>query len=304
MDATGIDGHAYAERRFRDDEPLPWDVVNTGITKDYLLAERDLAIRCSMTQDCVEGCTGCGLQCTAQSPEEPPATAVAELPAVDELPVRSRDAAQPRLRVRSVFAKTGRLRYLSHLELMNALLRALRRAAVPVVLSEGFHPKPDLSFGPPLGVGVAGEREFFDMEVTSPFDVESYTNLLNATLPDGLSVGPMAIVSRQEGTLGSFIRRYQYRVIGPEGLLPPAEAALSSRTPFLVEREGKRIDLLLCIESVEKHEGSFLLTLLEGAGFSVRIGEVVEALFGTPLRELDVTRTAVYGWRDGWVEPL
>ncbi|HSW63951.1 MAG TPA: TIGR03960 family B12-binding radical SAM protein [Dissulfurispiraceae bacterium] len=303
MDATGIDGHSYAQRRFEIDAALPWDVVNIGVTKKYLAAELDRALQGSITQDCKVNCTGCGLRCAEQVLQPAVLLTAADVPADVRL-TGAQKSAGSRLRMRVRFSKSGRLRYLSHLELMNALLRALRRADVPVVISEGFHPKPELSFGPPLGVGVAGEREFFDMEVTAPFDVESYTNALNATLPDGLLIGQMAIVSRQNGSLGSFIKRYQYRVPCPSALRPEIADALSSKAAILIERDGKEIDLSRCIESVEAYEGVFWLMLLEGAGFSVRIGEVVETLFGMPLRELEVARTAVYGWRDEWVEPL
>ncbi len=293
---------AYAQRRFGIDEALPWDIVDIGVTKDYLREELDRAMQCGMTQDCVEGCTGCGLQCAGTLPHPSDIRDGANLPVTSE--PKTAQKKDERLRVRVRFSKTGRLRYLSHLELLTALMRALRRAGVPVVLSEGFHPKPILSFGPPLGVGVAGEREFFDMEVTSPFDVESYTNLLNATLPDGLCIGQMAIMSRQAGTLGGFIKRYQYRITGPEGVLPEIWSALKDKSPILIEREGKKLDLACCIESVEEHAGSFLLTMQEAAGYNVRLGEAIETLFGMKLRNIEATRTAVYGMRETWVEPL
>jgi len=52
----------YAERKFRKDECLPWDVIDTGVSGEYLLAERAKAERGEFTADCAaDGCRGCGV---------------------------------------------------------------------------------------------------------------------------------------------------------------------------------------------------------------------------------------------------
>ncbi|MCX7599933.1 MAG: TIGR03936 family radical SAM-associated protein [Armatimonadetes bacterium] len=57
------------------------------------------------------------------------------------------------------YRKTGRLRYLSHLDVTRAMERALRRAAVRVAYTQGYNQRMRLSFGPPLPVGAEGLRE-------------------------------------------------------------------------------------------------------------------------------------------------
>jgi radical SAM-linked protein len=86
-------------------------------------------------------------------------------------------------RYRLEYAKNGTARFLSHRELMTSLQRALRRASFPLSYSKGYNPRPKLSFGPPLGVGVAGLREYMDLELTEGINVEDYLNCLNCLLP-------------------------------------------------------------------------------------------------------------------------
>ena len=57
----------------------------------------------------------------------------------------------------------GELRFLSHLDLVRTFERALRRAHIPVALTEGFHPKPKLSFACPLAVGITSQAEYGDV---------------------------------------------------------------------------------------------------------------------------------------------
>jgi hypothetical protein len=97
------------------------------------------------------------------------------------------------------------VRFLSHIETLNTLQRAVRRTGLPISFTEGFHPRPRLSYGPPLGVGMEGYREFFDMELVeqAPVTPERFAGLL----PDGLRIlecrGPFG---RSGGAIPSRLR--------------------------------------------------------------------------------------------------
>ena len=72
--------------------------------------------------------------------------------------------ADPRLfRLRVRYAKSGRLALLSHLEVVRALERAVRRARLPFAVTNGFSPHMRIAFGAALPVGVGGSDEFFDL---------------------------------------------------------------------------------------------------------------------------------------------
>lgn len=62
FEKEGIDPRAYTGRRFAGDEYLPWDVIDTGMRREFLLEEREKAARGEFTPDCVTGgCQGCGV---------------------------------------------------------------------------------------------------------------------------------------------------------------------------------------------------------------------------------------------------
>ena len=91
-----------------------------------------------------------------------------------------------KLRLR--FSKTGTAKYISHLDLIATMTRALRRAGTVLEYSHGFNPHPYLSAALPLPVGCASMCELLDLTVLSAPSYECFTESVNATLPDGLIV--------------------------------------------------------------------------------------------------------------------
>ena len=69
------------------------------------------------------------------------------------------------MRVRIKFTKTGCLKFIGHLDVMRFFQKAIRRAELPVSLSEGFSPHMLMSFAAPLGVGKTSSGEYFDLDL-------------------------------------------------------------------------------------------------------------------------------------------
>ncbi len=61
FEETGVDTHFYANRQRSYDEVLPWDFIDIGVTKEYLIKENEKSKQETLTQDCREGCTNCGI---------------------------------------------------------------------------------------------------------------------------------------------------------------------------------------------------------------------------------------------------
>ena len=339
MDKTGIDGAAYSERSFGRDERLPWDAIDIGIKKDFLYREYEHALSEVRTPGCRDVCSACGLKCSGELQNRGIGESENRRLGDNDLKKSSgssfrcfsdplirpfSDSPISRIRVRVQFTKLGRLRYLSHLELATAVLRGLRRAGVLFDFSKGFHPAPRVAFGPSLSVGVAGEREYFDMEVFSPFDIEFYKGEINGSMPAEIRIGRMAIIPYNELSLSTFISRYEYTIKGlrADALMDGranvfmgasfSSADCRERPSLIVRRNDKEVDIAPCIERVAiagesgddcgKRDISLILT--DQGPIKARIGEVAEALFGRSFREMDIIRTALYGWKNGWVEPL
>src|SRR5437762_6344344 len=97
-------------------------------------------------------------------------------------------------KLRFRFAKTGRLRLLSHHDLMRCLERMLRRAGVPFKSTAGFHPTPRVVFALSLPFGVVGRDEAVEVELTHPCDADEVLARLNSQAPDGLSFTHVSVV--------------------------------------------------------------------------------------------------------------
>lgn len=88
--------------------------------------------------------------------------------------------------VRIIFSKTGRSKYVSHLDLMRTMTRAMRRAAIPLWYTEGFNRHPYLTFAAPLSLGYEGLRESMDIRLEDDMAYEQLVDQLNAVLPEGI----------------------------------------------------------------------------------------------------------------------
>jgi radical SAM-linked protein len=184
--AVGLDPTWYLRQRLPG-EIFPWDHIDAGVTKDFLLRERQNALLGKATPDCRNGqCSYCGL-CDfntvkprlAGSSQLPP-------PAVEPETVLPEPALLPKLRL--TLTKTGRAISLSHLEYMTLIHRAVRRAQLPIKYSSGFHPAPRISFGDALPLGVSSEAELIDIELSAPCEPQEAFERLNGELPDGVRV--------------------------------------------------------------------------------------------------------------------
>lgn len=90
--------------------------------------------------------------------------------------------------VRLRFSKTGRLKYISHLDINRAMARALKRAEIPLWYTEGFNPHPYMSFSLPLSLGVESLCESVDLRIVGEISNQEIKDRLNKVLPEDLKI--------------------------------------------------------------------------------------------------------------------
>ncbi len=203
---AGVDPAFYANRSIPDDEILPWDMIDCGVSKSFLLRERHKSMEGTPTPGCHDQCSGCGVnalidsdKCTwcpggkmrpsdapkpAPAPEKPaetsekaPAAAVEEAPAkVEYRPIRVR------------FAKVDPALYIGHLDVARIMSHIVTRAALPVYYSEGFNPRPKIVFASPLSVGTGGAREVMDLRIRADLSNEEVLCRMRAAAPAGIEI--------------------------------------------------------------------------------------------------------------------
>ena len=173
----------YRERPF--DEVFPWDHIDCGVTKDFFQKEYENAFIEKITSDCRHSpCNTCGV-CDHKNISNVLYKEQPALPSLSYFDTQKRaDSALFRL----TFSKTGDASFIGHLDTMRAIFRGLRRANFNLVYSEGFHPKPKISFVSALPLGTESWCEIVRIELISPPHHSVIMDTLNKKLPDGLRI--------------------------------------------------------------------------------------------------------------------
>ena len=119
----------------------------------------------------------------------------------------------PALRIK--YRKGQDVRFISHLDTARALRRALNRAGIAVAYSQGFSPRPKISFGPRLAVGHLSEVEYADITVAKPIVPQQLADRLNAALPAGLHVLWAGKVQAGSPSVSAAITELEYKASIP-----------------------------------------------------------------------------------------
>lgn len=187
-----------------------------------------------------------------------------------------------RYRVR--LAVRGRLAYLSHLDLLSAVERALRRSALPVRYSEGFNPHMIISWGPAHPVGIHGENEYFDLDFNASPPAD-WTEKLNDLLPEGLAIISAREIELTTPALMAAINRVHY-TIGLDGIskenLEAGIASFMAEDSHIIKRNSpkgsKEVDIRSAVLSLAHKESNLLLECRIGEGASPKAQEIAAAV--------------------------
>ncbi|MGD9281930.1 MAG: TIGR03936 family radical SAM-associated protein, partial [Desulfobacterales bacterium] len=279
----GLDTDFYTLRPRDVCEPLPWDHIDTQVTKTFLAAEWENATGGTFTADCrVDDCNQCGV-CDFEQIEPLTHDALKDSAI---LPNRSNVRKPTAFKKLAVFySKLDGARYFGHLELVNIFQRAIKRAGIAVRFSEGFHPKAKIVFDDPLPVGIESQQERFMITVPDyvrPRDVKA---ALNQQMPAGLEITDCQLAAKKAPA--SLPKRVRYRVALQEALFDKARLNAFNESPdfyiTLTRRKGKlkKIDLKDIVVNNALPDSSHLeLTLVAEPGKTVRPFDVLCHIFG------------------------
>ena len=220
--------------------------------------------------------------------------------------------------VRMHFAETGKVVWISHRDAARAFERAFRICELPLAFSVGFSPRPKVSFGLALSVGMSSQAEYLDVEFAEPVDLDTLPDRLNAALPEGLSVLGVALLAERAPALQEAVTTVGYRaVVLADGVsvtdvelkdaITAAEARPTLEAPRT--RKGRTVidDVKPAIRRLDvetNDDGTPVLVIECGTNPSVRPGELLTAI--APDWQLGhVQRTHQWIERDGMrLDPL
>ncbi|MDD4091149.1 MAG: TIGR03960 family B12-binding radical SAM protein [Smithellaceae bacterium] len=268
-------------------DPLPWDNIDCGVSREFLLRERQKAGAQTDTPDCrYEACQDCGV-CNFKD--------IQNIFSDQNLPAPTSEIRTPAESVlekvyRLTFAKTGRARFLSHLELAAALTRALRRSSLSLCYSAGFHPHPKISFSTATSVGMESRQEYLDVTAL-PYsnDLSILKKEINAALPDGMAITDLQGLSFAVRDLARSLQGFVYELILPSDTDEEKLGRLSQSIENFLAAESFPISRPSKGKTITRDIRSFVKTLTIRAGEKTVDLTVRHAQTGS-VRPVDILR--------------
>jgi radical SAM family uncharacterized protein/radical SAM-linked protein len=295
---SGIDINNYLEE-IPEENNLPWDHIDKGVTKSFLKKERQNAYREVQTIDCKDGpCFGCGIQrkngfselsqCYIMTDDKSENLSISTgeiTKPVDNSP-RSFETENQQCTIyhyRIQYTKNGYNKYLGHFDIVRAFERAFRRAHIEVVHSQGFNPRPKLSFSAPLKLGYTSEAEYVDIQVYEK-SATTIKNNLDINLPDGIDILNIVPVKSSIPSLMASINAMEYQISMADRklskstidqFLNDSEISVSRK----VKGKIKTIDIRPFIKSIEQKDHILTVHTKAVEGRTVRIDEIISQLY-------------------------
>ncbi len=306
----GLDPATFVEAR-RIGSDLPWSHITKGIDDTFLEKEWNDALEAQTTEDCRIGkCHACGLMKLIPKGEKVCNTLKSE--AIKEFSTKT-DIKTPEVvsTVRLRYSRGNELKWTGHLDFVRLWDRLIRRAGIPIAYSQGFHPHPRLSFGPPLPVGVRSNDEFLDLDMTEIVDAKEFIKIIHVYSIEDLVPLEAAVFTKSPGSLVSAIERYDYHILGEisDTHMQNITEWMMNSSYFVKRIKKKRtreIDIRPFVKSVEELEpGKLYLQLRSVNGATARLNELFQAFGMENEKYLDVVRDSVYISANGeWTDPI
>ena len=227
----GFSLEELAKKEYALDEPLPWDFINVGLSKEWLQNEYREAFKCAkqvgetnqpfiFTPTCEHRCVGCGV-CPSLKTHKvlaKPYTASEEAQKIISVepqdPTRAhRDPNIPVYKYRLTITKKGLLRYFSHLDWQNTFHKVLSRSGLNMVYSLGFNPTMKVSMGIALPLFAESEGELVDIEIFDNLPEDEIKNLINPNLPQGAEIIRIKQIDRSANAVDIEAQWAEYRIV-------------------------------------------------------------------------------------------
>lgn len=208
---------------FDETETLPWDAVSVGVTGFHLRRERKRALQGELTERCAPECEEpCGIcnrethvredvgaasadagEATNRSEDLPDTGVGGPSRSTEDSDGESAGKSESHGREYQLvlnYTKNGSAAFLPHLALVRTFERVWHRVGLPLSLSQGYHPKPKMSFSQPLPLGSESEDEIVVVEVQNIIQLDNVYQRLQTALPEGFSVKRILLLHHEKGS--------------------------------------------------------------------------------------------------------
>ncbi|MDO4452962.1 MAG: TIGR03936 family radical SAM-associated protein [Eubacteriales bacterium] len=191
------------------------------------------------------------------------------------------------MKIRIKFSKHGAMKFIGHLDIMRYFQKAIRRADLDIVYTEGFSPHMVMSFASPLGVGLTSDGEYFDIEIHGTISSEEAVNRLNHVMVDGIKILSFRQVPQDKANKAmSLVAAADYFVSYRDGKAPcpnwqekllefyrQEQIVIVKKT----KKSEKEMDIRPYIYKLEQKEDGVFMQLCAGSVTNIKPELVMEA---------------------------
>lgn len=272
----GISLDAEAAKQFSKDEVLPWEVIDIGIPRSWFEQEYEKALRNENTIPCEFNCVNCGV-CrnfkTHKVIDKKYEKKTTEQELHEKLEEKHNEVPT---RYRLKLTKEGSLKYLSHLDWQNTIIKSLYRSGLKLNFSQGFNPTPKISLGIALPVFVESVTEFIDIEFFDNIGKDELKEKLSKAFPSQIRVLDLKEIPRKEPSIDNTAEWAEYEfspiekdIYPVKSLLYDINAKFSENEEILIEKKNKKgikrtIDIKPSIRSISERDNKIVMVLKAG----------------------------------------
>ena len=288
-----------AQKTYNIDDVLPWDFINVGIRKQWFIDEYNKSQHDQNSIPCEMKCSNCGI-CTEFNVKK-----VIDTPYTPVI-VNNTNHNKITKKYRAKITKKGYLKFLSHLDWQNTLVKGLFRSQLPVVFTEGFNPIPKISLGAALPIFIESETEFMDFEMIGDYSLNQIKDVLNKSFDPMAQIINIYEIDKNTKSLDITTQWARYEIIhlnegisNFENLMYIKNKLTSEDEIFLKKKTKKGIDKLVNIKQsvrdVECKDNKLYVTLKTGQNAdipAVRADDLMKIFY--PEEKFNITRIALY----------
>lgn len=273
----GIDLAALAQKHYSTDEVLPWDFINIGVDKEWLIQEYNDS---SAKPTCESGCVNCGV-CRNLKTRKVLAPTFRASEKAQNLKIEVKDPKTANgydkeiYKYRIKLTKTGILKYFSHLDWQNTFFKALSRTDLNVVYSLGYNPSMKVSMGIALPLFAESECELVDLELFDKLTGDELKQNLEKVLPEGSKIISIVNIEKSAAAIDMTAQWAEYKIeisdktlYDFENLRYNTDKVLSSPEIFIEKKNKKgllkKTDIKPSIKSYRFEDESLFIVLKTG----------------------------------------
>ncbi len=275
-----------SEKTYNIEEELPWDFIDTGLDKKWLINEYQKAMEIDansphIVPTCEKQCVNCGV-CpnfkTHKIMAKPfkaskKAQKLSQMPHID--PANAHQEIKETYKYRIKLTKTGILKYFSHLDWQNTFFKALSRSGLNIAYSLGFNPSMKVSMGVALPLFAESFGEFVDIALYDNLDPNDIQLKLEKILPKESKI--LSIVKLEKGSksIDNTVCWAEYKIEIPDpaiydfkNLVYNTDRVLSSDEIYIEKKNKKglikKIDIKPSIKSYRFENDCLFIILKAG----------------------------------------